>query len=168
MNEGAVRDAQRLAGAFVVAAARSADPIAVAVGERMMGFSLHFAGDQGAAQIHLERMLGDHVPRALGKGRSHAPVRPVGDGTNPTCGHPVAEGISGSGDAPGRKRLDEAIAINHAVTLCNVLAQGACPVAMLTGDLKSAERYVAMLSENAAQAGLEFWKPTPAASLLSC
>jgi predicted ATPase/DNA-binding winged helix-turn-helix (wHTH) protein len=158
MNEGAVRDAQRLAEAFVVAAARSADPIAVAVGERMMGFSLHFAGDQGAAQIHLERMLGDHVP-ALGK-------RPIArfqfdPWVTARTRLAVILWLKGYPDQATRlveSGLDEAIAINHAVTLCNVLAQGACPVAMLTGDLKSAERYVAMLSENAAQAGLEFWE----------
>jgi predicted ATPase len=54
--------------------------------------------------------------------------------------------------------VEEGMSIGHAVTLCNVLAQGACPIAVLTGDLGSTERYVAMLSEHAAQAGLEFWE----------
>jgi predicted ATPase len=54
--------------------------------------------------------------------------------------------------------VKDGLAIGHAVTLCNVLAQGACPISVMTGDLKSADGYIAMLSEHAAQAGLEFWE----------
>ena len=158
MNEGAVGDALRLAESFAAATARSADPIAVAVGERMMGFSLHFAGDQSAAQGHLERMLGGHVP-ALGK-RSIARFQ-FDPWVTARTRLAVILWLKGYPDQATRmveSGLEEALSTNHAVTLCNVLAQGACPIAVLTGDLKSAERYVAMLSENAAQAGLEFWE----------
>ena len=158
MNEGAVRDAQRLAERFAAAAAGSVDPIAVAVGERMLGFSLHFVGDQSAAQRHLERMLGGPVP-ALGK----RPIARFQFDPWVTARTRLAlilllKGYPGQATRMIESGVEEGLAINHAVTLCNVLAQGACPIAVMTGDLKSADRYIAMLAESAAQAGLEFWE----------
>src|SRR6266849_3430081 len=53
--------------------------------------------------------------------------------------------------------VEEALAANHAVTLCNAFAQGACAVALLTGDLDAAEPLVAVLLEYSERHGLAFW-----------
>jgi hypothetical protein len=46
--------------------------------------------------------------------------------------------------------------LNHVVTLSNAVAQGACLIAFLTGDLVAAERSVAMLLEPPERHGLAF------------
>src|SRR2546427_6915601 len=57
MNSGDVRQAMTLAETFSRAAAKSTDPLAAPVGDRMTGFALHFLGDQTQARRHIERML---------------------------------------------------------------------------------------------------------------
>src|SRR4029077_2590602 len=42
-------------------------------------------------------------------------------------------------------------------SLCNVLGQGACPVALWSGDLAAAERYLDLLLEEAASHTLGLW-----------
>ena len=37
--------------------------------------------------------------------------------------------------------IEEALTIGHALSLCNALANAACPVTLLAGDLTTAERY---------------------------
>jgi hypothetical protein len=38
-----------------------------------------------------------------------------------------------------RANIDDAVAINHTLSLCNALANSACPVALLVGDLAAAD-----------------------------
>ncbi|MCW5626550.1 MAG: helix-turn-helix transcriptional regulator, partial [Burkholderiales bacterium] len=65
MNNGVVRESIALAERFCRIAGDSVDQ---PVGDRMLGLSLHYLGDQNGAQRHLDRMLGRYVaPRQ----RSH-------------------------------------------------------------------------------------------------
>jgi predicted ATPase len=41
--------------------------------------------------------------------------------------------------------IESAISINHTLSLCNALAQGACPISLLVGDLAAAERFNSLL-----------------------
>ena len=43
------------------------------------------------------------------------------------------------------RSVEEARASGQVISLCNTLGQAACPVALFTGDLATAERFVAML-----------------------
>jgi predicted ATPase len=43
---------------------------------------------------------------------------------------------------------------DHALSLCNTLAQAACPIALFIGDLAAAERFVAMLLDHSARHAL--------------
>jgi predicted ATPase len=54
--------------------------------------------------------------------------------------------------------IDEAQATNHAVSLCWVLAMAACPIAVWTGDLATAEQYGDMLLAHSAKHELSFWR----------
>ena len=54
--------------------------------------------------------------------------------------------------------IDDALAIQHALSLCNVLAQAACPLAIANGDLAAADRYAAMLVHHAARHGADVWQ----------
>jgi tetratricopeptide (TPR) repeat protein len=50
--------------------------------------------------------------------------------------------------------VEEACVTDHALSLCNTLAQAACPIALLIGDLAVAERFVAMLLDHSARHAL--------------
>jgi predicted ATPase len=52
----------------------------------------------------------------------------------------------------------DALAAGHALTLCNMLAQSACPVALLNGDLVAAGRFTQQLLDTASRYGLDIWR----------
>ena len=54
--------------------------------------------------------------------------------------------------------VDGALAGNDVLSLCQVLVQGACPVALFVGDLAIADRYVTMLLDHSARQALGFWQ----------
>jgi predicted ATPase len=54
--------------------------------------------------------------------------------------------------------IDHAVAIDHVLTQCNALAQAACPIAILTGDLQTADRLIAMLTDRAERHHLDVWQ----------
>ena len=54
--------------------------------------------------------------------------------------------------------VDGAQASGHALSLCNALAQAACPVAHFVGDLATAEHLVTMLIEHSEQHALAVWQ----------
>jgi predicted ATPase len=53
--------------------------------------------------------------------------------------------------------IDDAQSSGHILSLCNALAQGACPVTLLAGALAAAERYTLMLIEQTERYSLEIW-----------
>jgi predicted ATPase len=55
------------------------------------------------------------------------------------------------------RTFDYARTLDHELSLCNALAQSACPVALLVGDLATAERYVAMLLDHSMRHALPLW-----------
>jgi predicted ATPase len=53
--------------------------------------------------------------------------------------------------------IEEARAVDHAMSLGMALAQAACPVALLSGDLAAAERFIAWLLKHSAEHALDLW-----------
>jgi predicted ATPase/DNA-binding winged helix-turn-helix (wHTH) protein len=158
MNDGAVRDALRLAERFSLAASSSADPIAAPIGERAMGFALHFLGDQVKARSHLERMFSGYVPELHDRHIIRFQFDPWLTGRMRLA---VILWLQGHPDQARRtveSCMNDVLSINHAVTLCNAVAQGACPIALLTGDFEAAERSATMLLDRAERSGLSFWQ----------
>lgn len=51
----------------------------------------------------------------------------------------------------------DAQSIGHSLSLCYALGQGACPVALLVGDLSAAERYASLLVDHSTRHGLALW-----------
>jgi predicted ATPase/DNA-binding winged helix-turn-helix (wHTH) protein len=158
MNDGAVRDAMRLAEKFSLLASSSSDPSALPIGDRTMGFSTHFLGDQINAHPHLERMLSGYVPALHERPIIRFQFDPW---LTAQMRFAVILWLQGFPDRAVRtveSGIDDALSINHAVTLCNAFAQGACPVSLLIGDLAAAERDVAILFEHSERFGLSFWQ----------
>jgi predicted ATPase len=55
------------------------------------------------------------------------------------------------------RNIEEGRAIDHALSFCSVLGQGACPIALFTGDLDTAERYGEMLLEHTERHPVRLW-----------
>jgi predicted ATPase len=53
--------------------------------------------------------------------------------------------------------VDDALSTQHALSLCSLLGSAACPLAIATGDLVAADRYVAMLTHHAGLHGADVW-----------
>jgi predicted ATPase len=157
MNDGAVGDAMRLAERLSLLASSSADPIALQIGERTMGFALHFLGDQVNARRHIERMLSGYVPELHNRPIIRFQFDPWITARMRLAVILWLQGYPDQATRTVERCIDDALSINHAVTLCNAFAQGACPIALLTGDLEAAERSVTMLLYRAERSGLCFW-----------
>jgi predicted ATPase len=55
------------------------------------------------------------------------------------------------------RSVADAQSIGHSLSLCYALGQGACPIALLVGDLVRAELYIALLLEHSRRHGLALW-----------
>jgi predicted ATPase/DNA-binding winged helix-turn-helix (wHTH) protein len=158
-NHGELREALALADRFRgLAAVGTADAADRLVGERMTGASLHFLGDQAGARERIERMLGRYVTPVH---RAHT-VRFQFD-QRVTARITLARvlWLQGFADAALREvgdNVEHALSTSHTLSLCNALAQAACPVALLAGDLAAAERYAAMLRGRTAAHALDVWR----------
>jgi len=56
------------------------------------------------------------------------------------------------------RNIDDAEALDHAISLTYALAQSACPIALHTGDLSAAERFVTMLMDQHSRHALQPWE----------
>ena len=156
-NNGEYREALALAERFSARAVSSADPADPHIGDRMMGVALHFLGDQTGARRHIERMLNSYVAPV---NRSHIVRFQFEQRVTARSTLARALWLQGFPDQALRmveSNIDEAVAIEHTLTLCNALANAAGPVALLAGDLDAAERYTAMLSDLTERHALDIW-----------
>lgn len=157
VNRGEFAEALALAKRFSSLAEEKADANDRLLGERLTGAALHFLGDQSGARQHIERMLASYVPPVR---RSHA-VRFQFD-QRVTARITLARvlWLQGFPDQALRcveVNIADALSINHALSLCNALAQAACPVALLAGDLAAAERYTMMLLDQTTRDVFDIW-----------
>jgi len=157
INNSDHRIALDLGRKFLAEATRVHSLIDSIIGDRMVGFSSHFLGDQSGARRHLERMASRYVPELH---RSHI-LRYQYDQWATALGTLGVilwlQGFPEQAMDAVEKGVNEAVAVDHAVSLCSVLAQGACPVAVFTGNIEAGERFVVMLLDSAAKHGLEVW-----------
>jgi predicted ATPase/DNA-binding winged helix-turn-helix (wHTH) protein len=158
INRGEFAAALALARRFSSVAESTADANDRLIGDRLTAQSLHFLGDQSGARRHIERMLRSYVAPVR---RSHA-VRFQFD-QRITARITLARVLWVQGFADQALRslalnIDEALALNHTLSLCNALAQAACPVALLAGDIVAAERYTMLLLDQTARDDLDIWR----------
>ena len=126
--------------------------------DRMMATSLHFLGDQVQARRHIESMLGRYAMVA------GEPLGARFQFDQQVTAHYFQARILwllGFPDQAMRiveNNIEEASSIGNALSLGSVLGQGACPVALLSGDLDAAQRYGDMLLDHAGRHGLRQWE----------
>jgi predicted ATPase len=157
-NHAEFREALTLAAQFRSLSARAGNIADQLVGDRMTGASLHFLGNQTGARECIERMLGRYTTPAH---RSHV-VRFQFD-QRVTARITLArvfwiQGLADQALREANSNIEHAVSINHTLSLCNALAQGACPIALLVGDYVMAERYTAMLRRHTGKNTLDVWR----------
>jgi predicted ATPase/DNA-binding winged helix-turn-helix (wHTH) protein len=158
VNAGECRVALTLAERFYSLAKDQGDPADLPIGDRLIGVSLHYRGDQTNARRHIERMLGAYVAPV----QQSPVIRFIFDQW--VMARVVLARIlwlQGFPEQAGRtaqSTVDDARALNHAASLCLALHEAACPVALFTGDLAAAESYLAMLLDCSAAHALPIWR----------
>lgn len=149
MRMGEVSEALDLARRAEVLAGSMAEPDAATTAEWMLGIALHFAGEHRSARRHLEHLLLGPAPST----RRRQICRAGFDlyiTARYLLGHVLwVQGFPDQAAAAVRNAVAEAQRIAHPITLCSALAWGACPLALLSGDLDAAWRYAAELVDHA-------------------
>ena len=156
VSRGECRAALALAESFCGRVAGHDNPAELLVGERMVGVSLHYLGDQMSARRHLESMLSRYVAPAH---RSHA-IRFQYD--QQVASRMILarilwlQGFPDQALQTAQENVEDARATNHALSLCYAL-EAACLVPLWIGNLPAAERFVAMLLDHSARHALAVW-----------
>ena len=154
---GDYREALALAERLRDVSATLADPIERLIGARCVGTILHLLGDQPAARRHFEPSLAaDFAPtRQQHVARYQWDQRVVTQSV-----YARIAWLQGEGDRAMRMADDTveyARTAGHVTSWLYTLSQAACPIAIYTGDLTSADRYVRMMHDLAVKHGLAPW-----------
>ncbi|BDG70490.1 ATP-binding protein [Roseomonas fluvialis] len=159
INHGAFREAFAIADRFrALMALEKADATDRLVGERMTGASLHFLGEQARARAHIDHMIERYVPPSR---RSHVVRYQFDQLVTARITRARILWLQGFPDQAMQEveaSVARATALNHTLSLCNVLAQSACPLALLTGNHAAAERYLTLLRRHAGALALDVWR----------
>ncbi|WP_321945804.1 ATP-binding protein [Paraburkholderia sp. J10-1] len=147
-----------LAKQFAQLASKVHDPVASFVGDRLVGTSLYFLGEQGAARTHFERML-SRPPTATHKAQIlRFQFDQVVAGRGFFSRILWVQGYPDQAFREAEASVEEALAHNHSLSLCYALGQSACAVALLVGDFEAAQRNVQLLLEQSARHELRLWQ----------
>ncbi len=158
MNRGEFGTGLLLARRFLGLAQHSSAAEDVSIGNRMIGTSLHYRGDQAEARHYIEKMLTEYVepPRRSPATRFRFDQKVVAR---------VAlarilwiQGYPDQAWQLAKATVADARALNQPVTFCFALAEAGCPVAMLIGDLSAVDQYVSELLETSQRHGLPIWQ----------
>ncbi|SOE87843.1 Predicted ATPase [Burkholderia sp. YR290] len=147
-----------LAKQFVALASKAHDPVAWFVGDRLVGTSLHFLGENGEARTHFDRMLA-RPPTASHKAQIlRFQFDQIVAGRAFLSRILWVQGYPDQAFREAQASVEEALDHKHSLTLCYPLGQAACAVAILVGDLDSAQRNVQLLLEHSAKHELRLWQ----------
>jgi hypothetical protein len=151
---GEHRSELALAQRFCSLAANRMDPEDVRVGDRMMGAALHYLGDQVNARHHIERVL-----PFLDRIRLYGFQFNQASAARCILAHVLwLQGFPEQAVRTSQSSVDIARTSQHALSLCNALAQAACPIALFVGDLAVAEQWVTALIEHSERHALAVWQ----------
>jgi hypothetical protein len=159
------RLALELAERFYALVTKRPDQSDRLLGDRLIGISEHFLGDQPSARRRIEHVLTHYVPPVQ---KSH--IIRFHTAQWVTAQAFLArilwlQGFPEQAMRAAESGIEPARAANHVTSLCNALAL-ACPIALWTGDLTAVECYVSTLLEHSTRhaGGLARVWPLPAGS----
>ena len=156
-NRGEPREALEIAERFCALSACTHDPAGEAVGHRLRARSLLMLGDPRRAHDEISLMLKRYVAPAR---YSHSARLQYDQEVTAHVTLQRVLWIKGFPDAAMRDveaNLEVARSLGHGLSLSHALSDGACPVALLAGDLTTADRYIGMLREQTIADALDVW-----------
>jgi predicted ATPase/DNA-binding winged helix-turn-helix (wHTH) protein len=157
VNSGQHRPALELAHRFHELAATGPDTNDRLMGERMIGTTLHFLGDQIGARRHTERVLREYVRSDRRSDFIRFPFGLIVGACVYLAKILWLVGFPDQAVRTAERAIEEARAVNHTNQLCHALAAAAALVARLIGDLDAAERYAGVLLDYSSRHGLALW-----------
>ena len=157
-NKGAFGEALNLAAELGHAVRKSTDALDHILVYRLLGSTSHYRGDQTAARCYLERMLSDYAAIGNQPLVARFQVNPRGTAQYFLSRVLWLQGFPAQAMRLTETNIAEGLATGHALSIGNILGQGACPIALLSGDLVAARRYSALLAEHEPKHGLRIWR----------
>jgi predicted ATPase/DNA-binding winged helix-turn-helix (wHTH) protein len=157
-NKGRLREALATAGTFQDRAAAAHQPNDALIGERLAARSLHLLGEQTDALSTIESVLDRYMEP---EGRPNLTRFQYDQRISMRITLARALWFTGSFERAlleTKSLIEEASALEHRLTLCVALADAACPLTLMAGDLASAERYIGLLAEKTERQFLDVWK----------
>jgi predicted ATPase/DNA-binding winged helix-turn-helix (wHTH) protein len=156
-NSGRIRTSLDTAKAFRAVAANYGDTTAALVGERTIGMSLFYLGDHTGSRQHAESML-----RRYSRPRDRADIArfqfdPRIVSRTLLAKLLWAQGFPDQALNEAHGAVEEATNIGHGMSLALTLAQGACHVTLLCGELTAAGRFIDQLLKHSLQHALDLW-----------
>src|SRR5262249_46858136 len=155
-NNGDLRAALEFARRFANLIAGSDDAIELLMADRLLATAHHYFGDQGEARRHIDRTLA-----LLGKLAQQHIVRVRFDMRVSTHYFQARilwlQGFAEQALRVVEHNIEEGNAVGQALSFCSVLGQGACPIALWTGNLDAAERYGALLLDHTERHPIRLW-----------
>jgi len=152
------RSGLSIARKFSALAAKMADPLALFAGDRLIGSSLHYLGEQRGARRHLTLMLSRPVS---GTTRIQI-VRFQYDQSVARRAFLARtlwlQGLADQAIREAEGSVADALASGHSLSLCYALGHAGCAIALLTGDMTAAQRHISMLLEHSARHELPVWQ----------
>ena len=149
------RGALDLAQQFCAIASTPADRL---VGERMLAVSHHNLGDQSEARRYIERVVAGSSTRDASSNiiRFH-----INQGLAAQAFRARILWLQGYPEQAmqaASRALEQAMAANHVLSICHVLAFAACPIAAWAGDLEQGQHYIGLLREYTTKHAMTFFR----------
>jgi tetratricopeptide (TPR) repeat protein len=139
-------------------AARRGTSAQAILGDRTIGISLHYGGDQVAARTHLEHVL-SHYDRNADVWRPHGSRIDHAIVTKANLARVLwIQGYPDRARCLTGQALHEAIADDFPLPILYVLAEAATAIPLFAGDFGSARRSVEMLRDHAQRNGFRIWQ----------
>ena len=138
-------------------ALEASDPLAVLVGDRLVGTSHHFLGEHAIARHHIEQTIAGSD--TLG-GTSHSTRFLFDQSLAARVYLAKIDWLRGFPDKAileAKNCVADAERMGHSLSLCYALGLGACAIALLVGDLPIAEHYVSMLVDHSVRHVHALW-----------
>lgn len=156
---GAWRAARPVAERFAHVASHSGNPATILMSERLMGTTMHYIGDQKVARLHLEHMLDNYDASA----DQVDPIRFHHDQSIVSRAI-LARVLCLQGHFDQARRtvdisMKQALAKQHTLSQRYTIGWSVIPIALMTGDLASAEHALEMF-DDISEALQPYWKFT--------
>jgi len=155
---GEIREALSLAQRASAVARRMGTAFPLIMADRLMGNSLHHQGDQTVAHDYLERAIKRAVAPAGRENFFYVQMDQRIFAHAMLARTLLLQGFLDQAAKLARTTLEEAVATRQGLTVCYVLFFCAAPVALLTGDLETAEQDITKLVGLATEFNVPFWR----------